>query len=246
MVLFILFRVSIYTRTVILFFQKRFWQYSFVCLIFMFETFLKCCVLCIFTPWKLSLNICIFIIYMYTWIFTIHEFTRCNKSACAFELGSDVGFSKSKRWSPTFHLIFGQDSKWTSFLTWNLWLYIYFFLLDVYTFWEDCSIYTFRQNVSRWWFKHCFFQPKPWVNGPICLSNRCCGWTSEPFSWPRSFVHVGNYDTKMVGKNIASNFRVNQGTVGCTPDRVQWTHYIIFIYIYICIFIVFARNFWGL
>lgn len=108
-----------------------------------------------------------------------------------------------------------------------------FFLLDVYTFWEDCSIYTFRQNVSRWWFKHCFFQPKPWVNGPICLSNRCCGWTSEPFSWPRSFVHVGNYDTKMVGKNIASNFRVNQGTVGCTPDRVQWTHYIIFIYIYV-------------
>ena len=115
----------------------------------------------------------------------------------------------------------------------DIYVYIYFFLLDVYTFWEDCSIYTFRQNVSRWWFKHCFFQPKPWVNGPNCLSNRCCGWTSEPFSWPRSFVHVGNYDTKMVGKNIASNFRVNQGTVGCTPDRVQCTHYIIFIYIYV-------------
>ena len=56
------------------------------------------------------------------------------------------------------------------------------------------------------------------------------------FLGPEVSCTSGIMTLKWLDKNIASNFRVNQGTVGCTPDRVQCTHYIIFIYVYINIY----------
>ena len=44
------------------------------------------------------------------------------------------------------------------------------------------------------------------------------------FVGPEVSFRSGIMTLKWLEKNIASNFRVNQGTSGCTPDSVQCTH----------------------